>query len=42
MFASQWKSGGYRIKSFPGDHDPSHVHVYGDDIANKKMELGLG
>lgn len=36
IMATSWKSGGYRVTKYPIDHDPTHVHIFGDDIANKK------
>ena len=42
MFISQWKSGGYTVKKFPNDHAPTHVHIYGDDIADKKHGIRIG
>ena len=37
MMATIGKSGGYRVDHYyPNDHDPKHVHIRGDDIANKK------
>ena len=36
------KSGGYIIKKYPNDHDPSHVHIYGDDIPDKTHGIRIG
>ena len=36
------KSGGYKVKQFPNDHDPAHVHIFGDDIANKAHGIRIG
>ncbi len=36
------KSGGYTVKKFPGDHDPKHVHIFGDDIADKAHGIRIG
>lgn len=36
------KSGGYTVKKFPNDHDPTHVHIFGDDIADKAHGIRIG
>ncbi len=36
------KSGGYTVKKFPNDHDPTHVHIFGDDIADKAHSIRIG
>ncbi len=36
------KSGGYIVKKFPDDHDPSHIHIFGDDIADKVQGIRIG
>ena len=36
------KSGGYIVKKYPNDHDPSHVHIYGDDIPDKAHGIRIG
>ena len=36
------KSGGYTVKKYPNDHDPSHVHIYGDDIVDKVHGIRIG
>lgn len=36
------KSGGYTVKKFSNDHDPTHVHIFGDDIANKAHGIKIG
>ena len=36
------KSGGYTVKKYLNDHDPSHVHIYGDDIADKAHGIRIG
>ncbi len=36
------KSGGYMVKKFPNDHDPTHVHIFGDDIADKAHGIRIG
>lgn len=36
------KSGGYTVKKFPNDHDPEHVHIFGDDIADKAHGIRIG
>ena len=36
------KSGGYTVKKFPNDHDPTHVHIFGDDIADKAHGIKVG
>jgi len=36
------KSGGYTVKKFPNDHDPEHVHIYGDDISDKAHGIRIG
>ncbi|MBR5144315.1 MAG: RHS repeat-associated core domain-containing protein [Clostridia bacterium] len=36
------KSGGYVVKKYPNDHDPSHVHVFGDDILDKAHGIRIG
>lgn len=42
MFASRWKSGGYIVKKRSYDHDPWHVHIFGDDITNKADGIRIG
>ena len=42
MFASRWKSGGYIVKKRSDDHDPWHVHIFGDDITNKADGIRIG
>ena len=34
--------GGYTVKKFPNDHDPAHVHIYGDDISDKAHGIRIG
>ena len=36
------KSGGYKVKKFPDDHNPTHIHIFGDDIADKKHGIRIG
>ncbi len=36
------KSGGYTVKKFPNDHDPAHVHIFGDDISDKAHGIRIG
>lgn len=36
------KSGGYTVKKFPNEHDPKHVHIFGDDIADKAHGIRIG
>ena len=36
------KSGGYIVKKFSNDHDPAHVHIYGDDIGDKAHGIRIG
>lgn len=42
MAAVIGKSGGYTVKKYPNDHDPTHVHIYGDDIADKAHGIRIG
>ena len=42
VFAKTWKSGGYRIKYYPDDHNPAHVHIFGDDIGDKAHGIRIG
>ncbi len=42
MAAVIGKSGGYIVKKLPNDHDPAHVHIYGDNIANKAHGIRVG
>ena len=42
MAAILGKSGGYTVKQFPNDHDPAHVHIFGDDIADKAHGIRIG
>ena len=42
LMAEIGKSGGYIIKKYPNDHDPSHVHIYGDDIPDKTHGIRIG
>ncbi|MDE5868413.1 MAG: hypothetical protein K2H02_05660, partial [Anaeroplasmataceae bacterium] len=43
MAANVGKSGGYRVKHYyPNDHQPPHVHIYGDDIKGSHgIRVGL-
>ena len=37
------KSGGYRVNHYyPNDHEPTHVHIFGDDIADKAHGIRVG
>ena len=36
------KSGGYTVKKYPNDHEPPHVHIYGDDINDKLHGIRIG
>ena len=36
------KSGGYKVKKFSDDHYPPHVHIYGDDIADRVHGIRIG
>ena len=36
------KSGGYIVKKHPNDHDPSHAHIFGDDIPDKAHGIRIG
>ena len=42
MAAILGKSGGYTVKQFPNDHDSAHVHIFGDDIADKAHGIRIG
>ena len=36
------KSGGYRVEIYNNDHDPAHVHIYGDNITGKHgIRIGI-
>ena len=36
------KSGGYTVKKFSNEHNPPHVHIYGDDILDKAHGIRIG
>lgn len=42
MTAILGKSGGYTVKQYPNNHDPAHVHIFGDDIADKAHGIRIG
>jgi len=39
MFDKTWKSGGYRIKHYSNDHEPKHLHMFGDDMRETRIDL---
>ncbi len=43
MLANVGKSGGYEVKHYyPDDHQPPHVHIYGDDIKSGSHGIRVG